>query len=144
MASLLHLDKCAVVDVGGGTTGVAVVKKGKVVFSGDEPTGGTHISLVISGHYGVSFEEAERRKRAPKKYNILALAHPTLQKVTDIVAGFIRGHKVEELILTGGTCCLPGVEGVFDQELGIPVKLPSQPLLLTPLAIASLPAPPTD
>jgi ethanolamine utilization protein EutJ len=139
VASLLHLDKSAVVDVGGGTTGVAVVEKGKVVFSGDEPTGGTHIALVISGHYGVSFEEAERRKRSPEEYGILSLARPTLQRVSDIVSGFIQGHKVEELVLTGGTCCLPGVETVFEQELGLKAKLPSQPLLLTPLAIASLP-----
>jgi ethanolamine utilization protein EutJ len=55
------------------------------------------------------------------------------------VASHIKGHKVDRLILTGGTCCLPGVERIFEQELSIPAKLPSQPLLLTPLAIASLP-----
>jgi ethanolamine utilization protein EutJ len=139
VASLLHLDKAAVVDVGGGTTGTAVVQKGRVVFSGDEPTGGTHISLVIAGHYGVSFDEAEKRKRAPEKYGILNLARPTLEKVSDIVTAHIAGHEVKELIITGGTCCLPGVEGIFQRELGLPAKLPSQPLLLTPLAIASLP-----
>ena len=66
------------------------------------------------------------------------MAKPTLQRISDIVAGHIRGHAVDRLILTGGTCCLPGVERVFEQELGIQAKMPSQPLLLTPLAIASL------
>jgi ethanolamine utilization protein EutJ len=66
VANLLRLDRAAVVDVGGGTTGTAVVQNGSVVFSGDEPTGGTHISLVIAGHYQVDFEEAERVK-APRK-----------------------------------------------------------------------------
>ena len=65
VANLLELDRTAVVDVGGGTTGTAVVRKGKVVFSGDQPTGGRHISLVIAGHYGISFQEAEERKRQP-------------------------------------------------------------------------------
>jgi ethanolamine utilization protein EutJ len=138
VAHLLELDRTAVVDVGGGTTGTAVVQKGRVVFSGDLPTGGRHISLVIAGHYGISFQEAEERKRRHDQYDILGLARPTLQRMCDIVAGHIKGHRVERIVLTGGTCCLPGVDAVFAEELRLPVQLPSQPLLLTPLAIASL------
>ena len=110
VASLLQLDKAAVVDIGGGTTGTAVVQREKVVFSGDEPTGGRHISLAIAGHFNISFEEAEVRKRQPEKYGILDLARPTLQRISDIVAGHIQGHTVERVVLTGGTCCLPGVD----------------------------------
>lgn len=138
VARLLKLDKAAVVDIGGGTTGTAVVQKGDVVFSGDEPSGGRHISLSIAGHFGVSFDEAEKRKRQPERYGILDLARPTLQRISDIVASHIEGHTVDQIILTGGTCCLPGVDDVFVQELGLPIKLPNHPLLLTPLAIASL------
>jgi ethanolamine utilization protein EutJ len=138
VAHLLKLDRTAVVDVGGGTTGTAVVRKGKVVFSGDQPTGGRHIALVIAGHYGISFQEAEERKRRPDQYDILKLARPTLQRMCDIVAGHIKGRRVERIVLTGGTCCLPGVDAVFAEELRLPVQLPCQPLLLTPLAIASL------
>ncbi len=138
VAALLDLDKAAVVDVGGGTTGTAVVQKGEVVFSGDEPSGGRHISLVIAGHYGISLEEAEERKRQWDRYDILNLARPTLQRISTIVAGHIKGWEVERIFLSGGTCCLPGIEKVFNQELGLPVYLPPQPLLLTPLAIASL------
>jgi ethanolamine utilization protein EutJ len=138
VASLLHLDKAAVVDIGGGTTGTAVVRSGEVVFSDDEPTGGTHLSLVIAGHYEVSFEEAEAYKRKPEEYGILALARPTLQRISDIVARHIRDREVESIILSGGTCCLPGIDGVFAKELGLPVRLPCEPLLFTPLAIASL------
>jgi ethanolamine utilization protein EutJ len=139
VAHLLKLDRTAVVDVGGGTTGTAVVRKGRVVFSGDQPTGGHHISLVIAGHFGISFQEAEERKRRHDRYDILRLARPTLQRMCDIVAGHIKGHRVERIVLTGGTCCLPGVDAVFAEELRLPIQLPSQPLLLTPLAIASLP-----
>ena len=49
----LDLDQGAVVDVGGGTTGVSVVQGGRVVHSGDEPTGGVHLSLVLAGGYGI-------------------------------------------------------------------------------------------
>ena len=138
VASLLELDRTAVVDIGGGTTGTAVVHRGKVVFSGDQPTGGRHISLVIAGHYGISFQDAEERKRHPGEPDILRLARPTLLRMCDIVAGHIKGRRVERLVLTGGTCCLPGVDAVFTEELRLPIQLPCQPLLLTPLAIASL------
>jgi ethanolamine utilization protein EutJ len=139
VANLLELNRTAVVDVGGGTTGTAVVRKGQVVFSGDQPTGGRHISLVIAGRYGISFQEAEERKRRHDQYDILKLARPTLQRMCDIVSGHIKGRRVERIVLTGGTCCLPGVDGVFAEELRLPIQLPCQPLLLTPLAIASLP-----
>lgn len=139
VAALLDLDGTAVVDIGGGTTGTAVVRRGEVVFSGDEPTGGHHLSLTIAGHFGISYEEAEARKRRPMQHDILGLVRPNLQRIADIVARHIRRRRVERVILTGGTCCLPGVDRVLAEELRRPVMLPSQPLLLTPLAIAALP-----
>jgi ethanolamine utilization protein EutJ len=139
VAGLLELDKAAVVDIGGGTTGTAVVLDGRVVFSADEPTGGRHLSLVIAGHYGISFEEAEELKRQPGAPGILNLVRPTIGRIADIVSTHIQGHNVERIVLTGGTCCLQGLAGVLESELGLPVTLPVQPLLLTPLAIASLP-----
>ncbi|MDJ0780863.1 MAG: ethanolamine utilization protein EutJ [Desulfosarcinaceae bacterium] len=144
VAQLLHLDKAAVVDIGGGTTGTAVVAGGEVVFSDDEPSGGRHIGLAIAGHYGISFEAAEQRKREPERYGILDLARPTLQRICDIVTGHIQGQPVERIVLTGGTCCLPGIAAVFAEELGLPIELPGEPLLLTPLAIASLGLNPTS
>lgn len=139
VAELLDLHNVAVVDFGGGTTGTAVVQGGRVVFSADEPTGGRHMSLVIAGHYGVSFEEAEARKRQPEKYDVLGLVRPTLLRVADIVARHIRGYAVTRLILTGGSFMLPGASEIISAELGLPVTVPGEPLLLTPLAIASLP-----
>lgn len=138
LAHLLDLDKTAVVDVGGGTTGTAVVQEGTVVFSNDEPTGGTHISLVIAGHFDVTFEEAEKRKRQSKKYDILTLAKPTFQRISDIVSNHIAHHDVERLIFSGGTCSLPGLTPLLETEIGKPVLIPNHPLLMTPLAIASL------
>jgi ethanolamine utilization protein EutJ len=138
VANLLHLDKTAVVDVGGGTTGTAVVQDGTIVFSDDEPTGGTHITLVIAGHFNISFEEAEKRKRLSEEYDILALAKPTFQRIGDIISRHIKGHRVETLVFSGGTCSLPGLKPLLENEIGMPVIIPNHPLLLTPLAIASL------
>ncbi len=64
VACLLRLDKAAVVDIGGGTTGIAVLRDGKVVYSGDEPTGGRHVTLTIAGNNRSSLEDAEALKIA--------------------------------------------------------------------------------
>ncbi|WP_277406971.1 ethanolamine utilization protein EutJ [Lacrimispora xylanisolvens] len=54
-----------VVDIGGGTTGVSAVKDGQIMYSMDEPTGGTHMTLVISGAMELEFSEAEQYKKKP-------------------------------------------------------------------------------
>ena len=60
---ICQLDNAGVVDIGGGTTGIAIVKKGKVTYSADEATGGHHISLTLAGNRRISLEEAEQYKR---------------------------------------------------------------------------------
>lgn len=138
VANLLELHKAAVVDIGGGTTGTAVVSKGKVIFSDDEPSGGKHITLSLAGHFGLPFQEAEKIKIDPGRTDVLPLARPTLERISDIVARHIKGRKVERIYLTGGTCCLAGIKEIFERELDLPIMLPTQPLLLTPLGIASI------
>ena len=54
---VLKIQNGAVVDIGGGTTGTSIIKDGKVVYVADEPTGGTHFSLVVAGAYGINFEK---------------------------------------------------------------------------------------
>lgn len=36
-------------------------------FTADEPTGGTHMSLVLAGNYGITFDEAEKIKKILKE-----------------------------------------------------------------------------
>ena len=57
-----------VVDIGGGTTGMAFLKDGKVIRIEDEPTGGVHLSLVLAGNYHVSFQEAEAIKQDYRRH----------------------------------------------------------------------------
>ena len=65
---VLHIKNGAVVDIGGGTTGISILKDGKVIYVADEPTGGTHFSLVLSGAYGMTFNEADKFKRNNEKH----------------------------------------------------------------------------
>lgn len=135
--NVLQIKDGAIVDVGGGTTGIAVVKKGKVVYTADEPTGGTHFSLVIAGATGSTFEEAEELKKDPKEQRrLFPLIRPVMEKVGTIVRRHIAGHKVERIYLVGGTCAYPGMDEVIQEVTGVETLLPGNPLFVTPLGIA--------
>ena len=85
--AIYQIEDGVVVDIGGGTTGLAILKEGKVVQIEDEPTGGTHLTLVLSGNYHVSFEEAEAIKQDYKRHReILPVVRPVVEKMATIVS----------------------------------------------------------
>lgn len=139
LARLARLDRAAVVDIGGGTTGTAVISNGKVIASVDDATGGHHVTLAMSGALSVPYEEAELKKRGTDNRQYAPIVRPVFERISDIVKAHISGHAVDTVYLTGGTCCFPGIAPLFEKELGIKVECPDYPLLLTPLAIACLP-----
>ena len=128
-----------IVDIGGGTTGTAVISNGKVIASVDDATGGHHVTLAMSGALSVPYEEAELKKRGTDNRQYAPIVKPVFERISDIVKAHISGHAVDTVYLTGGTCCFPGIAPLFEKELGIKVECPDYPLLLTPLAIACLP-----
>ena len=135
--NVLQIKNGVIVDVGGGTTGIAILKKGKVVYTADEPTGGTHFSLVIAGSTGSTFEEAEELKKDPKEQTrLFPVIRPVMEKVGTIVRRHIAGHKVDKIYLVGGTCAYPGMDQVIQEVTGIDTVLPGNPLFITPLGIA--------
>ncbi|MCI8647240.1 MAG: ethanolamine utilization protein EutJ [Firmicutes bacterium] len=134
---VLQMKNGAVVDIGGGTTGISILEDGKVVYIADEPTGGTHFSLVISGAYGKSFEEAELYKRDENNHReLLPVLQPVIEKVASIISRHIEHYHVEELSLVGGTCCLEGIETIIEKRTGVFTHKPKNPMFVTPLGIA--------
>jgi len=135
--SVLKIQNGAVVDVGGGTTGISIFKDGQVVYTGDEPTGGTHFSLVLAGNYKISFDEAETMKKdQSRQAEISPILKPVVQKVASIIGAHIKKYKVSDIYLVGGTCCLAGMEDIIESELSIPTFKPVNPFFVTPLGIA--------
>ena len=127
----------AVVDIGGGTTGISVLRDGEVVYTADEATGGIHLDLVIAGHYRIDTDEAEKLKTSSERQaEIFPLVRPVFQKMASIVKQHLTEHPVTTLYLVGGTSCFPGIEEVMETETGLTVDRPSSPLLVTPLGIA--------
>jgi len=135
--NVLKIRDGAIVDVGGGTTGIAIFKNGEVVYTADEATGGTHFSLVIACATGTTFEEAEAMKKNPNEQTrLFPIIRPVMEKVGSIINRHIEGQNVDRLYLVGGTCSYPGMDKVIQEYTGIATVLPGNPLFVTPLGIA--------
>ncbi|MFO7961776.1 MAG: ethanolamine utilization protein EutJ [Nitriliruptoraceae bacterium] len=135
--AVLRLGDGAVVDIGGGTTGVAVLRDGEVVHVTDAATGGTHVNLVIAGALGIDVDAAEARKTDPAaQRDLLPLITPVFEKIGTIVAAALREHPVERVHLVGGTAAFPGIAEVVADRIGVAVEVATNPLLVTPLGVA--------
>ncbi len=134
---VLGLQNGVIVDVGGGTTGIAVIEDGQVVYTADEPTGGTHFSLVIAGALDIPFDQAERRKIDPDEQPALfPLVRPVMEKVGSIVSRHVRRFGPPRLVLVGGSAAFPGMAAVIEEYTGIPTEVTPEPMFVTPLGIA--------
>ena len=158
VARLLGIAHGAVVDIGGGTTGVAVIDKGQVVYSGDEATGGHHVTLCLAGALKTTIEAAQDFKHQ-RGLEAWPIVRPVFEKMTDIVRAHLGSYRSSDheahleayhgahfkaplplstLYLSGGSCALPGVQALFAEAFpGVEVFLPQPCLFLTPLAIAA-------
>lgn len=135
--SVYKISDGVVCDVGGGTTGIAIFKDGKCVEIQDEPTGGTHVSLVLAGSQHISFKEAEEMKLDYSKHkDILPVVKATIEKMASIVNKYIKGRNIDTIYLCGGTCNLTGIEKIFRDVTGVETIKPENPFLVTPTGIA--------
>ncbi len=134
---VLCMQKGVIVDIGGGTTGIAVVENGKVIHTADEATGGTHFSLVIAGAANLSYEKAEELKKDPAEQSrLFPIIRPVMEKMGIIVERNIRGMNAQSIILVGGTSIFPGIDTVIQEATGLPTRIAPSPLFVTPVGIA--------
>jgi ethanolamine utilization protein EutJ len=135
--AVLQVKNGAVVDIGGGTTGIAILKDGEVVYTADEATGGTHFTLVIAGAHHISFEEAEAMKtNLAEQKRLFPIVRPVMEKVGSIIARHIRDHNIDVIYLVGGTSAFIGIADVITSYTGVQAVVPGNPLFITPLGIA--------
>lgn len=140
-AAVLNVKNGAVIDIGGGTTGISIFKKGQAVYSADEPTGGHHMSLVLAGSYQVDLAESELLKRdKAKQAQNFQILRPVVEKMAAITQQFLAdyGKPVESLYLVGGATMFPQFEKVFETITGIETLKPVYPRYVTPTGIAML------
>lgn len=136
-SAVLKITDGAVVDVGGGTTGISILKDGKVIYTDDEATGGTHMTMTVAGHYRIPYEEAEVLKTQPDKQDeIFPVIKATVEKMALITEKFLKGYEVPAVYVVGGSSMFREFTSVFEKKLNLPVYQPVHPLLVTPLGIA--------
>lgn len=136
-ATTLHIREGVIVDVGGGTTGISILHDGIPIRVADEATGGTHFTLVLAGHFGIPFEDAERLKLDTKQSSrLFPVLVPVMEKVASIVARYVDGYPTDRVYLVGGAASLAGFSEVLADRLGLPVEVPPEPMLITPMGLA--------
>lgn len=139
-AVALNIKDGIVVDVGGGTTGVSVLKNGEVVYVSDEPTGGHHMNLVVSGYYHIPIKEAEALKRDHRRENeVFPIIRPVVEKMATITANALRevaGTEKLPLFIVGGASNFTDFAETFTKYIHSAIYKPMYPEYVTPLGIA--------
>ena len=136
-ALLLKIKDGAVIDVGGGTTGISIIKNNQIEFVDDEPTGGTHMTLVLAGHHKMPFDEAELLKRDSKEAaRNFIIIRPVVEKMADICKKVLKSHPIEPLFVVGGATYFDEFAKTFADYLHQKVYKPLYPQYVTPIGIA--------
>mgnify|MGYP001028186956 CR=1 FL=1 len=133
--ALLQLDSGAIVDVGGGSTGVGIVEKGAIVALDDRPGGGHHLNLILAGALGIAIEEAETLKIAGTDEHVHILK-PGIERIAASIKRQIGQQPVQSVHLVGGAVMLPGTDRVVSDFLKLPVFAYPHSELVTPFGIA--------
>lgn len=140
------------VDVGGGTTDVAVFKDGTLRHAMALPVGGNHITSDIAIGLKISLEEAERIKRQhgflfgvedrtgkievrtmdgdtrqmPRAY-LGEIIRPRCEEIMSLTAKGINARLLYSspscVVLTGGTSLLAGVDRLAEAAFGLPSRV---------------------
>lgn len=124
-----------VVDVGGGSTGVGVFRRGRLEAIDDRPGGGHHLDLILAGALGITVEKAESRKREHPAQALPVLV-PGLQRIAESIRAMTPDADDLPLHLAGGALMLPGAAEVLAKYLERPVMTYPHALLITPVGIA--------
>lgn len=151
-ATLLHEEKqvgVVLLDIGGGTTDIAVYSLGSAIYTATIPVGGNVLTSDISLGLKTTLGEAEDVKkrlgattrderfdvrtldgRASREHTTAELRQIVVPRVLEtlrmarqkIVDNVPRDLVLGEVVLTGGGAQLPGIEAIAEEVFGLPVR----------------------
>jgi type IV pilus assembly protein PilM len=121
----------AVLDIGGSASCLIIFKDSSPRFTRDIFVGSQELTRKIANALGVDDKQAEALKRQPgdKLAQIIeACDMPINNLITEIRLSMDyymteKNTQVDELFLSGGGSLLKGIDGVFEKNLGLPVKI---------------------
>lgn len=122
----------ALFQIGAQATHVSVLQNGETIYEREQPFGGNALTQDIVRAYGLSFEEAESRKKAgdlPENYRADILS-PFLEsaalEITRAIQFFFTSTpftRIDQLYLAGGCACLPGLLELIGSRTRIPSSI---------------------
>lgn len=124
----------ALFQIGAQATHVSMLQNGETIYEREQPFGGIQLTQDIVRSYGLSFEEAEARKRAgdlPDNWRT-DLLPPFLEnaalEVTRAIQFFFTSTpytRIDQIWLAGGCAMLPGLIDIIAGRTRIPTALVS-------------------
>jgi len=137
----------AILDIGEDVSNLIILKDMSPRFTRDIFVGGREMTKQIAHGLGVDESEAEAIKKAPGERldaMLAACEGPIANLIEEIRLSLDyfmteKNIQVGEFFLLGGGSLLKGIEGVFEKNLGIPVKVwdPVAGLQLSPSVASS-------
>ncbi len=152
-ATLLHEEKqvgVVLLDIGGGTTDIAVYSLGSAIYTATIPVGGNVLTSDISLGLKTTLSEAEEVKkrlgaggngesfavrtldgRATRDHTTAELRQIVVPRVLEtlrmarqkIIENVPRDLVLGEVVLTGGGALLPGIESIAEEVFNLPVRV---------------------
>ena len=140
--TMRHLN-LVLVDIGAGTSDVAITKNGSVIAYGMVPQAGDEITEALSQHFLLDFNVAEQIKREAAEgkdvaftdilgmeYHlaadeVLAALLPAVQKLADAIAQQIKelnGDEPQAVLLVGGGALTPHLAECVAEKLALPLE----------------------
>lgn len=133
--AVLAVQNGAVIDVGGGSTGVGVFADGELRTLSDRAGGGHHLDLILAGALRIPVEEAEVHKRE-QGAGVLAVLRPGIERIAASIQLQCANVCPGMVHLAGGALQISGAETIIENYLGWKVRNYQHAELITPFGIA--------
>jgi type IV pilus assembly protein PilM len=133
----------ALFHIGSQATHISVLENGETIYEREQPFGGNQLTQDIVRSFGLSFEEAETRKKSgdlPPNY-AAELLGPFLEsaalEVTRAIQFFYTSTpytRIDQLFLAGGCAQMPGLLDIIASRtrIAVSVATPFQGMALAP------------
>lgn len=134
----------ALVDIGAGTSDIAITKEGTVIAYGMVPVAGDEVTEALSDHYLLDFPLAEKTKRLMMDQDVITIQdilgfeteiekgemvqaiHPIVEKLAESISKEIFGLNNQvspkAIMLVGGGSLTPGLPEILAKKLNLPAN----------------------
>lgn len=122
----------ALIEVGSRSTSLQVIRNDDMLYERDQVFGGAVLSQQIARQYGLSFEEADAKKKSgglPSDYTDQVL-RPFMDSLGQEIGRALQffftstpHNKVDHILLSGGGAALPGLVDTVTAQTAFPCQL---------------------